>query len=243
MGVNVSKTSITATNIADINNRVTEQACDEDKVRNVIKNAEFTIQNTNCGNIAIGTQNAVSSCQARLAAAVSATVPNIASAAGAGSDGNFRMNFGPTTSACGGLSDLASALVNIDITTEHLSNTTELTTYITQICGSNSAVQNLVKSVSLDMSDVSCKQAKLFTQRADAEVGCVQGIAQSLLQNNGLDQKTNNRSWWNDISRGVWGAVILGVVLLIFILILVAIIRKAAKHRQQGQAAPVPVIS
>ncbi len=242
MGLNISKTSITSTNVTDINNNVTEQACDADKVRNIIKNADFTIQNTQCGNITVGSQNSVSSCQARLAAAVSATVPNIASAAGAGSDGNFRMNFGPTTSACGGLSDLTKALASIDITTEHLSNTTELTTYITQICGSNSAVQNLVKNVSLNMSDVSCAQAKLFTQRADAEVGCVQGVAQSLLQNNGLAIKTNNRSWWNDITSGVWGAVILGVVLLVFLLILVAIVKKAAGHSQQeGQSMSVPV--
>ena len=92
------------------------------------------------------------------------------------------------------------------------------------------------------MSDVSCAQAKLFTQRADAEVGCVQGVAQSLLQNNGLAIKTNNRSWWNDITSGVWGAVILGVVLLVFLLILVAIVKKAAGHSQQeGQSMSVPV--
>ncbi len=221
MGASVS--TQVSQNYTDVTNHIKQQAC-SGNTYNQAGNIAVKVSSSKCGSFNLGNQTTKQDCVGKLNAAISTSISNLEKAANTTT--RDPLSLSPSSIIVGALK-----AASIDVSTQEQYDNTQIQNWYNQLCGNNNA-SNTLKNISLDVSNVSCKDFSAFNQVATQSTTCVVGITQEIMQQNNIGTSRSNTGWWSALTGSTVGVACAGLAMVAFAVVIAVLI---FKHRHQIQ--------
>lgn len=223
MGVSVS--TQVAENYTDVTSSVSQKACTGNTFNNE-SGIDIKVSSSKCGNFSLGNQTAKQDCTAKLNAAINTSISNLEQAKNTTTSDPLSLS--PSSFIRSALSSLAPK-----ISTQSQYSKADIQTTYQQLCGANN-VGNTLKNITLDVSNVSCKDFEAFNQVATQSTTCVVGITQQFMNANNIGTTNSNTGWWSALTGSTVGVVCAGLAMIAFAVVIAVLIFKHRKQIKHG---------
>lgn len=223
MGVSVS--TQVSQNYTDVTNSITQKTC-SGNTYNQAGNISVQVSSSKCGSFNLGNQTTKQDCVGKLNAAINTSISNLEQAANTTT--RDPLSLSPSSFVASALAELKTS-----VSTQEQYDKTQIQSWYNQLCGNNQA-SNTLKGISLDVSNVSCKDFSAFNQVATQSTTCVVGITQSIMEKNNIGTTNSNTGWWSALTGSTVGVVCAGLAMIAFAVVIAVLIFKHRKQIKHG---------